>query len=422
MNPRVSILTNIPAPYRLPVFRELASRVDLQVIFDARSEPNRSWNVGEDLGFRHVYASGAAVSYQRNSTNTGVGAERYLQLRYNILSHLRDFRPEIVISGEMGVRSLQAEIYCRLSRTPLVVWSEGTRHSEGWVSWWKRSVRRHLVRSAARFWTNGGESSALLETYGARNEHIDPGMMAVRPDLFMSDVDEQYRLNRETLRRSLGLHGTTFCFVGEFIPRKGIREYLEALRCLKSVSSRAFSALFVGDGPEREAMEQWGRTNAVPLIITGFRQQPELPGFYAAADVFVLPTLEDNWALVTLEAAFAGLPQIFSELNGATSDLRALGAPGIAVNPHDISSLTGALENYVNMRPERAAHATRQAIARIYGPQACAQRMCASIERGLNLSAGSISGPAGSISGKDEPPPIAAKPEATAAQYLVSQV
>src|SRR4051794_2500614 len=115
MSPRVSILTNIPTPCRLPVFRELASRVDLQVIFDARTEPNRPWTGGDDLGFRHVYANGAAVPYRRDGDGTGVGAKRYMQLRHNILVHLREFRPEIVISGEMGVRTLQAELYCRLT-------------------------------------------------------------------------------------------------------------------------------------------------------------------------------------------------------------------------------------------------------------------------------------------------------------------
>src|ERR1700741_2935143 len=103
MKPKVSILTNIPAPYRLPVFRELASLVDLQVIFDARSEPNRHWQVSEDLGFRHVYANGKALTYIRNGAASGVTAERYMQIRYNLLRHLRDFRPDIVVSSEMGL-------------------------------------------------------------------------------------------------------------------------------------------------------------------------------------------------------------------------------------------------------------------------------------------------------------------------------
>ncbi len=389
---RVAILTNIPAPYRLPVFRELAAHVELQVIFDARSEPNRSWKVSDDLGFRHVYAHGAVLPYERSRTDNGLRSQRYLQLRYNILHYLWKFRPQVVVSAEMGARTLQAEIYCRMAGVPLVIWNEGTAHTEGWVSGRKRRVRKHFVASAARFWTNGSESSALLQSYGAEKERIDNGMMAVDTNLFMVEVDQRYKKDRDSLRSSLGLQGTAFCFVGELGAHKGIHEYLEALRCLRSVSPRPFSALFVGEGPERAMMEKWSLSNAVPLVITGFQQPADLPGFYAAADVFVLPTLEDNWALVTLEAAFAGLPQIFSKFNGATSDLMAAGVPGVIVNPYDISSLTGALQNYVITRPERISHPVRNDIARMYSSRACALRMCTSIERCLNLPGGTVSG------------------------------
>jgi glycosyltransferase involved in cell wall biosynthesis len=391
MKPKVSVLTNIPAPYRLPVFSELASLVDLQVIFDARSEPNRPWQVSDDLGFRHVYANGKALTYTRNRTDNGVTGERYLQLRYNLLRHLRDFRPDVVVSSEMGLRTLQAEIYCRMARIPMIIWNEGTIHTEGWVSSGKRVVRRHLTRAARRFWTNGKESTALLESYGAAPDRIDPGMMAVETGLFGTEVNRALWQDRDEVRRSLQLEGTTFCFVGEFIRRKGIHEYLESLRCLRSAFHGPFSALFVGDGPERQQIEEWGRQHNIPLKITGYKKRHELPPLYAAADVFVLPTLDDNWALVTLEAAFAGLPQVFSKFNGATADLVEAGAPGTVVNPFDVTNLTSALENYAISRPERTSNQIREKLSRIYSPWACANRMRASIERGLELpSTGSI--------------------------------
>ena len=292
----------------------------------------------------------------------------------------------------MGLRTIQADFYSRMARIPLVVWSEGTIHTEGWVSAGKRAVRRHLVRAARRFWTNGRDSTALLESYGATPDRIDAGMMAVELELFGTEVDRALWEDREELRRSLGLKGTTFCFVGEFITRKGIHEYLEALRSLASSCPRPFSALFVGDGPERSRIEQWARQYNLPLKITGYMQREELPGLYAAADVFVLPTLDDNWALVTLEAAFAGLPQIFSKFNGAATDLVAAGAPGTVVNPSDISNLTFALGSYATSTLERTSSQVRDTIAGFYSPVACANRMSASIERGLALPAGSLSG------------------------------
>src|SRR5206468_3056776 len=55
IRPRVVILTNIPAPYRVHQFTQLASsnRYDYLVYFCSPSEPNRQWRQPESYGFRH---------------------------------------------------------------------------------------------------------------------------------------------------------------------------------------------------------------------------------------------------------------------------------------------------------------------------------------------------------------------------------
>jgi glycosyltransferase involved in cell wall biosynthesis len=216
-------------------------------------------------------------------------------------------------------------------------------------------------------------------------------MTASNVDGLMSEVDDNYRRHRESLRRSLGLNGTAFCFVGELGAHQGIYEYLEALRCLKSTCMLPFSAMFAGDGSERRAMQEWSRSTGVPLIITEPPERFDSAALLAASDVFVFPTLGENWAAVTLSAACAGLPQIFSKFNGATRDLIAAGAPGTMVNPNDVHSLTSALANYVTECPARVDRTTRRNIARMFSPTACVDRMCASIERGLEIPSGSIS-------------------------------
>lgn len=80
--------------------------------------------------------------------------------------------------------------------------------------------------------------------------------------------------------------------------------------------------LLVGAGPERKGHAQ--ARNAIAKLGTRMRlaivDQPppcELPDLYAAADIFLLPTLYDPFANVTLEAMAAGLPVVTTESNGA---------------------------------------------------------------------------------------------------------
>jgi hypothetical protein len=97
---RVALLTNIPAPYRLPFFRELAGHCDLLVVFDAPLEPNRNWALTEsELGFRYTFARGLHIPYLRRRSDIGVNEERYLQIRYDILPKLYAFKPSVVVSG-----------------------------------------------------------------------------------------------------------------------------------------------------------------------------------------------------------------------------------------------------------------------------------------------------------------------------------
>src|SRR5215213_8051602 len=179
MDNRVALLTNIPAPYRLPFFRELDRYCDLLVVFDDYTEPNRRWSLSEgELGIRHTLARGLYIPYQRKRYDIGVSGERYLQIQYGIIPALYAFKPSVVVSAEMGSRTLQAAGYCEVTDTPLIIWWEGTRHTEGWVSRKKTFLRRLLVKRARRFWSNGYASSALLLDYGAALGAIDEGMIS----------------------------------------------------------------------------------------------------------------------------------------------------------------------------------------------------------------------------------------------------
>jgi glycosyltransferase involved in cell wall biosynthesis len=378
MKIRVALLTNIPAPYRLAFFRALSARCDLKVMFDSKSEPNRQWSVSDNLGFAHVYMAGFAVPNMRRRQDGGPIDRRYLQIRIGILPALLKFRPDVVVSIEFGPRSIQAAAYCVAFRIPLIIWSEGTPHSEGWQSSFRRAIRRGLVRRAKTFWTNGIESSALLESYGARPEQLQEGMIGVNTASLSRDVQSQL-LRRECIRAELGVKGVAFLFSGQLVARKGVTEFLAALLPL-AARAQDFSVMFLGEGMQRSLIEQWaGEHPEFHLLTLGFRQPEEVPRIYAAADIFVMPTLDDNWSLVALEAAVAGLPQIFSTYNGATRDLLQRNASGTIVDPLDTEAFSEALKRFLDSGPARVSADVRSLLIDYYGPDACADRALKSV-------------------------------------------
>jgi glycosyltransferase involved in cell wall biosynthesis len=72
-----------------------------------------------------------------------------------------------------------------------------------------------------------------------------------------------------------------------------------------------------------------------------------LARYYAAADIFVLPSRSETWGLVINEAMEFGLPIVTTSAVGAAADLVAPGTNGLVVPPDDSNALAGALEQLV---------------------------------------------------------------------------
>jgi len=347
--PRVALLTNMPSPYVLGFFNKLAGGCDLHVVFDALSEPNRQWTLQPDrMQFAYSIARGWTVPYARRALVPGEKRDtRYLQLRWDVVPRLRALKPDVVAAFEMGPRSLQAALYCLATRTPLLLRWEGTRHTEGWVGPGKQVARRFLVKVARRFWSNGSESSSLLMDYGAPARAIDSAMMGADVDYFIGQAAGMQR-QRSAIRDELGLGGAVLLYVGRYVEAKGLRQYLQALHALCQESTTDLSAIFVGDGPMASELRAFAADHpGRRILVEGFVQQEAISRFHAAADAFVLPTLEDNWSIASLEALAAGLPQLFSVYNGATSDLLADPRIGRVADPLQPGSMERQLREMV---------------------------------------------------------------------------
>ena len=106
-----------------------------------------------------------------------------------------------------------------------------------------------------------------------------------------------------------------FVFVGRLWRGKGLDELLTAYRNLEAEVGDKISLLIIGDGVD----ERHYRRLFEPLprvVMPGFVQPAELPGWYALADCLVFPTHGDPNGLVVEEALAAGLPVIVSDAAG----------------------------------------------------------------------------------------------------------
>jgi glycosyltransferase involved in cell wall biosynthesis len=352
--PRVRLVTDQPAVGEFPLLREFARKCVLDVVVDSangRVEP-LTWEGTGDQAVRRAN---------------------------------KKRRPDIVISRGFGARALQAQVYCKRWNVPLIAWCLGTRNTESGVNGYRKVIRRFLVRASTRLWAAGQESTLLLTDYGGMRAQIDRDMVGVDTPA-LSEAIARLLPERQGIRTALGLRGPTLLYTGELNARKGIEEYLEALTILHAARVK-FSVIFAGEGPQGTVIRHW-KTGfpEVPCVIVEAPEIKNLTRFYAAADLFVLPTLEDDWARSSLEAAVAGLPQVYSQYNGASADLAAFGAAGVCINPCDIEAFVQALKDQIADGPRRMPNVVRELLAGYYSPAQFADRAIRSVAAALKQS------------------------------------
>ncbi len=138
--------------------------------------------------------------------------------------------------------------------------------------------------------------------------------------------------------------GRTILFVGRLEPRKGFPIAVRAFARLAQHYSD-LQLIVVGEGVEREAVEVLPRALRTRVHLLGRVSDNVLPTYYAAADVFIAPSLgSESFGIVLVEAMAAGLPIIASDIAGYREVVRA-GREALLVPSGDPAALADSVQH-----------------------------------------------------------------------------
>ncbi len=171
--------------------------------------------------------------------------------------------------------------------------------------------------------------------------------------------------HRQARRACLGAspEDVLLLFLGRGFARKGLAVLLAAMARLATESSRRLRLVVVGRGATRPWQGQAAHLGLADRVrFIGHASEPE--SYYAAADIFVLPTFFDPFANATLEAMASGLPVITSRRNGA-AEILTPGVDGLVVDdPADAGALAAAIASLgdPDRRAEMGTRARRTAL------------------------------------------------------------
>jgi glycosyltransferase involved in cell wall biosynthesis len=268
-----------------------------------------------------------------------------------LLRAIADTRPQVLV-GDGFFQWTYAALYHRIFHDiPLVVCYERWAHTERYAQWYRRLYRKLALQFTDVVCCNGQLSFDYTATLGMPRERLTVGHMAADTLNLQLAIEKITDTERDEMRTVWNAKGIVFLYVGQLIKRKGLSQLLKAWKIFEKEQNGNVSLVLVGGGPEESSL----RCNAKDMNLQGVRfagqvDYNQIHRCYASADVFIIPTLEDNWSLVVPEAMACGLPIICSKYNGCWPELVKEGINGWVFDPLDSSDILRCLNDTVKAK------------------------------------------------------------------------
>lgn len=281
------------------------------------------------------------------------GSDLYALWRLYRLFRLHHFDLVHSVSPKAGFLAMLA---AWLARVPRRVHSFT---GQVWVT--RRGWRRLMLKQADRLLA-ALTTQALIDSPSQRDFLVSEGVLRAEKAEVIGDgsicgVDAlRFKPDaraRSDVRESLGIdqHATVLLFMGRLNRDKGV---LDLAMAFAKLAPRFPDTRLVMVGPDEEGLvpqikeicsEVAGRVQQLD-----FTRQPER--FFAAADIFCLPSYREGFGMVVIEAAAAGLPAVASRIYGIT-DAVVGGETGLLHPPGDIAAIQAALTHLVSNDAQR---------------------------------------------------------------------
>jgi glycosyltransferase involved in cell wall biosynthesis len=372
----VVALMNFLPPHQLPVLSELAKRVGkLTVLISTPMEPNRTWQV--EWGDLDVQVQ-KSMTWRRIWTHPfGFSEDNYVHIPYDTVQRLRKLSPDVILSGELGMRSVFSAIYARFTKkTRLVLMASMSEHTERGRSLARVLLRKLLLRQCRCLVVNGNSGVRYVQSLGLDSSRIIRCSYAAKPHCF--EQGSPFR-SAEKAHRLL--------YLGQFIERKGLIPFLTVLRdWAEKHPDRNVEFDLIGKGPQQSEIERFTMPKNVHMQVHPPIPYDDLPNAYLDSGIMVFPTLADEWGMVVNESLAAGVPVLGSRYAQAVEDLCVEGVNGWSFRPDHADEMWHALDAAMSTSWEdlnAMRRAGREAAAGVT-PQWVADVWCQGIERALN--------------------------------------
>jgi glycosyltransferase involved in cell wall biosynthesis len=212
--------------------------------------------------------------------------------------------------------------------------------------WSRERIRERVMCSLLDRWgartvaVSAAQGAAYVEMNRLRADKLEVIHNGIEVDVYAAQRGDE----RLEVRREFGIPpeapiAITVSVLREY--RKGIHHLLDAA-ALAANAVQDLHFLIVGDGPLRGGLEHQARALGLSDRVRWVGQRADIPRLLAGSDLFVLPSLQDPFPTVIMEAMAAGLPAVGTIVDGIPEIIKAP-STGRLVPPGDPVALQDAI-------------------------------------------------------------------------------
>lgn len=349
--PKLTILMDVPSPYRTHFFNFLAAYLaeqdlELEVLFMAETVPIRHWALDKSkLKYKYVICRGFHFHVSQSSFHLNFGI---------VLSILRSPPKWLLVGGSWNIPTV---ILCLLTRrlfrgkSKTIMWSEANFRS---------SSQGKLLINSLRKWILSGIDAFAVPGEVATQTIFDHWGIARKPILHLPNlVDEMLfkekvsalRVIKAELRKEMGFSPKDLIFLWPARLHEKTKGLLNFLSVIAALVNENVKIMIAGEGEDRHLIESWIKVSSLCNNITllGQKNEDDMVSLYAIADGFLLPSLKDPNPLSVIEALWAGLPILISINCGNYLEAVDEEINGWVIDPADKYAMRTAFEKLINL-------------------------------------------------------------------------
>jgi glycosyltransferase involved in cell wall biosynthesis len=296
---------------------------------------------------------------------TGYGSS-FMFLSLGIVNRLWKSRTEVIFTNSFGIWTILALLFKFIGNWRVIIAYEGSSPS---VDYRQSPLRLALRRAMVKI------ADACISNSTAGEAYLTKVLNAPKDKTFAHPYEVPSGRALQGGAIALTRSVPTFLFVGSLTPRKGVHLLLQACVLLKQRGVEHYRLIVVGEGAQQDELQKFSQENGLSDRVQwiGRVEYHQLGQYFQQSDVFILPTLEDTWGVVVLEAMVLGKPVICSQWAGA-AELIHDSINGYRFNPQEPTQLAEIMTRLIQ-QPHLAVEMGIAAYEHMkqYSPEAAAQ-------------------------------------------------